>query len=348
MLGTGLKASLRGRRTLTHPDGSTYDGHWKEGCKSGQGTLVYTTGSRFSGEWKDDVICGNGKLTMISGLTYDGGWKKGKFSGTGTLTLPNRKTYTGSFENGLRSGEGSLTWADGSFYVGHWKKNKRDGYGELTQRGHGNGDFLYSGHWSKGKRSGKGKMEQSDGGVYDGSWREGKPHGAGTFVFGKHSIYVRYEGEWSDGKRHGRGVLTLHNKEVRRGQFRHDQMISGSIEYPNGTLYDGRWAEGDPSVQGAKLSVLPPGLKVNASKLKRGSVGKMSIGTAPSNFLHVPALNSLTHEESFKISLPAPVSGVVTTSHRLQFEAHSSESVAFQLAPCLPLLEFDSPSGYCW
>ena len=65
---TGLAKRARARRTkqinrlcsgkgvLTFPDGSTYEGEWKNGFMNGEGTFTWSDGKQKSGIWE------NGKL----------------------------------------------------------------------------------------------------------------------------------------------------------------------------------------------------------------------------------------------------------------------------------------------
>jgi hypothetical protein len=43
---------------LSNETGSSYDGYWKEGLKSGSGTMVLSNGDSFTGQWKLGLIDG--------------------------------------------------------------------------------------------------------------------------------------------------------------------------------------------------------------------------------------------------------------------------------------------------
>merc|ERR1712154_686597 len=66
------------------PDGSIYEGQWKQSRPHGYGTQY----------------------------------------GTGTCLYSNGIMYTGEFKNNLRHGVGTCQWPDGSYYSGLWDNNE--------------------------------------------------------------------------------------------------------------------------------------------------------------------------------------------------------------------------------
>ncbi len=88
--------------SYTYPDGSKYEGEFKDGKRHGQGIWIRPDGAKYKGEWVDDKPCGQGILIFTDGKKYEGGWKEGKRHGQGVETLPDGK---------IRSGE----WAVGKF-----------------------------------------------------------------------------------------------------------------------------------------------------------------------------------------------------------------------------------------
>jgi len=45
---------MHGRGKLTWPDGSVYDGWFKNGHQHGAGRLIHANGDYYEGEWKKD------------------------------------------------------------------------------------------------------------------------------------------------------------------------------------------------------------------------------------------------------------------------------------------------------
>ena len=58
--------------------------------------MTYPDGSKYQGEWKDGKPHGKGTYTFKSGDS-----------------LRNGSTYQGDWENGFRNGYGTYTWSDG-------------------------------------------------------------------------------------------------------------------------------------------------------------------------------------------------------------------------------------------
>ena len=67
------------RGTYTYPDGTTYDGEWKDEKRHGQGIWIRPDGMKYEGEWKNDKPNGQGTLTSAKGEKRTGEWKDGKF-----------------------------------------------------------------------------------------------------------------------------------------------------------------------------------------------------------------------------------------------------------------------------
>ena len=46
---------------MIHPDGSIYDGEWKNDMENGQGVLFMANGDVYRGSWKDGKKHGDGE-----------------------------------------------------------------------------------------------------------------------------------------------------------------------------------------------------------------------------------------------------------------------------------------------
>lgn len=82
---------VEGKCSFYHPDGSKYQGEFKQGKFEGKGLM------------KDPY-----------GFSYDGEWKDGKENGKGILFLPDKYRYEGEWKNGKREGKGVLYSATGN------------------------------------------------------------------------------------------------------------------------------------------------------------------------------------------------------------------------------------------
>lgn len=66
------------------PDGDSYSGQWRCGCKHGFGKYSWTSGKSYSGGWKDDMMHGHGTYTFENGDSYTGAWNCDVQTGVGT------------------------------------------------------------------------------------------------------------------------------------------------------------------------------------------------------------------------------------------------------------------------
>ena len=61
-----------GRGCQTWPDGSLYEGYWKENKTTGKGRLIHADGDVYEGDWFDDKAHGFGVYTHLDGAKYEG------------------------------------------------------------------------------------------------------------------------------------------------------------------------------------------------------------------------------------------------------------------------------------
>ena len=60
--------------------GILYEGEWLEGeedTRMGRGVQLWPDGSRYEGFWKDGKACGPGRLIHANGDCYEGLWRDG-------------------------------------------------------------------------------------------------------------------------------------------------------------------------------------------------------------------------------------------------------------------------------
>ncbi len=120
-----FKGDLEGKGVEICPNGSNFNGDFKNGKKNGYGVLKFKNGDEYAGEWKDNKKDGKGRYT----------WK-------------NRGSYYGEWKNNKIHGEGVETFSNGEYYIGEFSENKRHGRGLFTRPGNRKWDCVYY----KGKR----------------------------------------------------------------------------------------------------------------------------------------------------------------------------------------------------
>lgn len=163
---TGLR---HGKGTQIWPDGSRYDGYWRNDRANGPGRLIHADGDVYQGDWVDDKAHGWGqymhlgesmdKFTKSNSPNlfnfthcYEGYWQNDKQHGFGKETWPDQAEYEGEYENGKKHGMGVFKWADNAVYEGQFYDNNIQGEG------------IYM--WADGRR-------------FQGSWLNNKMHGLG-------------------------------------------------------------------------------------------------------------------------------------------------------------------------
>jgi cell division septation protein DedD len=92
--------------------------------RNGQGDMSYPDGSKYEGQWKDGRTQGQGTYTYADGGKYVGQWKDGTKNGHGIYTAPDNYKYVGQFKDGKTCGQGLMIFPDGSKYEGEWKNGK--------------------------------------------------------------------------------------------------------------------------------------------------------------------------------------------------------------------------------
>ena len=70
-IGQWSKDGVRhGRGVQIWPDGSKYEGYWKEDMANGRGRLIHADGDVYEGDWQDDKAHGHGRYTHYDGAKY--------------------------------------------------------------------------------------------------------------------------------------------------------------------------------------------------------------------------------------------------------------------------------------
>jgi hypothetical protein len=122
---------IEGEGTLEYADKSRYTGSFIGGTPHGQGLMQYSDGSSFQGNFDNGIISGTGILSGADGSRYEGGFVEGLFHGKGTFTFPDGKVYEGDFKSGQFAGQGSLTTEE-SVLVIDYREGNCIGMGVIT------------------------------------------------------------------------------------------------------------------------------------------------------------------------------------------------------------------------
>jgi hypothetical protein len=72
-----VAGKAEGRGVRSYPDGSRYEGDWRDGRRNGQGIAKWPNGASYVGGWKDDKASGSGTATDNTGATWTGTWLSG-------------------------------------------------------------------------------------------------------------------------------------------------------------------------------------------------------------------------------------------------------------------------------
>ena len=215
---------VSGHGLIRFPNGSQYEGDFRDNKLHGEGTLTYSDGSVYQGGFVQGERSGNGELRNANGTLYTGQWLEDDWNGNGTVIWPNKHTYEGQWHNGMYHGKGRYCWQSGALYEGDWVDNKR---------------------------CGRGRLSHPDGTIYDGDWVNNKWHGKGSYCWPDGSIFT---GDWVDGKCCGNGILRYSNGDIQEGEWENDVCIRCTFtRKSDGHKYIGGWGENGSCGQGTYL-----------------------------------------------------------------------------------------------
>eukprot|EP01125_Pyxidicula_operculata_P012924 TRINITY_DN4255_c0_g1_i1.p1 TRINITY_DN4255_c0_g1~~TRINITY_DN4255_c0_g1_i1.p1 ORF type:complete len:608 (+),score=152.52 TRINITY_DN4255_c0_g1_i1:719-2542(+) len=152
------------------PDGSTYEGYWRNGQFHGKGVYTWTDGDQYIGLWVAGVKSGQGSFICSNGDLYQGDFKEDDKNGVGVYYAANGDRYDGQWSGGQRHGKGIFYIAESqSFLDSDWSSGESSGKGVFRV---GNGDE-FSGQFSRGLRNGNGSYTFADGTKYESVWNDG-------------------------------------------------------------------------------------------------------------------------------------------------------------------------------
>ncbi|CAJ1330625.1 unnamed protein product [Effrenium voratum] len=194
------------------PDGSRYEGQWKDGLKHGKGRFIYPDGDVYDGEWSDGKAHGHGTYTSKQSK-YVGEWQSDLKHGQAVEEWDDTSKYTGTYSHGQKHGKGRFEWPDGSVYDGEFRNNNVEGEGTFTWKD----GRQYKGQWVDNRMHGEGRYEWPDGRAYEGQYINDLKEGEGTFLWADGR---KFTGQWKDGKQHGVGVFRTAHGDQRTGEWR--------------------------------------------------------------------------------------------------------------------------------
>jgi hypothetical protein len=159
---------VNGQGVFAYPDGSRYEGYFRNGKPNAGGTFFYPNKDKYVGNFRNGLRNGNGTLIQANGATTTGEWKEGEFVGKGATTK------MGCIEGDCANGYGTYVFRDGPKYIGTFKNHLPDGKGVVYYPN----SERYEGDMANGAFNGYGTLFMEDGTHVNGFWKEGTYLGA--------------------------------------------------------------------------------------------------------------------------------------------------------------------------
>ena len=192
---------------VEYPDGSVYEGEFKDMHRNGKGVYTLKNGDVYSGEFFYDRMWGTGEYRFFNGDVYKGTFKNNVKEGRGEYVFANGNRYVGSFSNNMRNGEGVFTYADGSVYEGCYLNDKKnDDNAKMTI-----------------------VRENKETDIYVGAFVNDVRHGIGTYTFSNGDSYT---GEFKANYISGHGVYTWESGRTYEGEFLNGAIVKDTTVYP--------------------------------------------------------------------------------------------------------------------
>ena len=156
--------------TFNYPDGSTYQGTWKNGKQDGYG-IGKEDEFTYEGEWKNGLPHGEGVLTdEKEGSVYEGDFVEGIATG-GTMEFDDGTMYGGGLnEKGEFHGVGIIIGEDNERMLGTFENHKMHGLFEISDEE----GYYGLGEYKHDKRHGIWREKEPDGSEWDVKYEEGE------------------------------------------------------------------------------------------------------------------------------------------------------------------------------
>ncbi len=159
-----------GQGIFAYPDGSKYEGQFRNGKPEGNGVFFYVNNDRYEGGFKGGLRHGSGTLYKPDGQVRKGLWRDDEYIGE---TMAVQPTQTGCITGNCNNGTGSYIFKNGAKYTGQFLNNLPHGKGVAEFP---NGE-RYEGDMAGGSFNGYGTLFLEDGNKVSGYWREGTYQG---------------------------------------------------------------------------------------------------------------------------------------------------------------------------
>lgn len=145
-------ATREGQGIMWYPNGSMYEGGWRNDLRHGHGYFCSNTGYKYTGDFDQDQPSGRqGYESGTSNVSYSGALQAGNPSGQGVLIYKADQPtyrYEGDFANGLRHGRGVVFYDNGDTFAGTFDMGKRHGRGITTTSSFGR-EVQYETEWDQ-------------------------------------------------------------------------------------------------------------------------------------------------------------------------------------------------------
>ena len=82
-----IGSSRQGKGVQIWPDGSIYEGYWRDNQANIKGRLIHSDGDIYEGGWVNDKAEGYGTYLHVDGAKYAGAWKDDKQNGYGIILI---------------------------------------------------------------------------------------------------------------------------------------------------------------------------------------------------------------------------------------------------------------------
>lgn len=108
---------------ISYPDGSSWEGEWKNDEKVGFGKIITAEKIQRIGYWAENKLGKLCKELRPDGFVFEGFLESDKKEGMGVLKDSNGFTYSGEFKDDVRHGLGEVCFPNGCYLVCEWEND---------------------------------------------------------------------------------------------------------------------------------------------------------------------------------------------------------------------------------
>jgi len=183
------KVIIKARQYMQYENDSIYYGELNSVTneKHGRGIFILPNGTKYEGYFRNNRACVYGKLAFANGDIYEGEFFKGRYSGFGNYVSHTGDNYSGQFKDDLKDGQGREINADGTVYIGDFCKGEKHGTGKIV---YPNLDE-FEGDFCDGKVAGKGRFYWAeDKTQFICDYNDNNLNGEGNFIWPSEKQFV--------------------------------------------------------------------------------------------------------------------------------------------------------------